>query len=266
MLRRNFSIVLLSVWLSALAQSQQTDEVLLAKTRDLYDAPFTRGLVSLDCAVQFDWKNHFIETIGQVPSAAVPTLERLQPIEHRIFVDRSGAVVSEIPKKTDLAGIPHGEDLESTLQAMVSSDLNAWVPFGANVILPVKPTNFSFQKQDNGYKLMMNGTNVEATLVFDPSMRITSVVSELPQPLRFTTEFVSGPDGYLFRSLKTSSEISSSGKWESAFTYEYQRVQGFELPSVVSVTQEARGETWRYSLNDCKAVAGVIINIEAPKR
>jgi hypothetical protein len=193
-------------------------------------------------------------------------LERLHPIEHRIFVDRSGAVVSEIPKKTDLTGIPHGADLEGALQAVVSSGLNAWGPFGTNVILPVRPTKFTFQKEDTGYKLMMSGTNVEATLVLDPSMRITVVVSHLPQPLRFATEFVSGSDGYLLRSVKTSSDVSSDAKWESSFTYEYQKIQGFELPSVVTVTQEASGETWRYSLNDCKAVAGISINVEAPKR
>jgi hypothetical protein len=266
MRRLSFSIVLLCLWIPTLVQSQQTDEALLAKTRDLYDAPFTRGLVSFDCAVQFDWKSHFIETIGQVPPEAVPTLERLHPIEHRIFVDRSGAVVSEIPKKTDLTGIPHGADLEGALQAVVSSGLNAWGPFGTNVILPVRPTKFTFQKEDTGYKLMMSGTNVEATLVLDPSMRITVVVSHLPQPLRFATEFVSGSDGYLLRSVKTSSDVSSDAKWESSFTYEYQKIQGFELPSVVTVTQEASGETWRYSLNDCKAVAGISINVEAPKR
>jgi hypothetical protein len=70
----SLSIVLFSACVPAFAQSQQSDETLLAKTRALYDAPFTRTLVSFDCAVQFDWKNHFVETLGQVPPAAIPTL------------------------------------------------------------------------------------------------------------------------------------------------------------------------------------------------
>lgn len=266
MSRLTLAIVIFSFCVPSLVLSQQSDEALLEKTRALYDAPFTRALVSFDCAVQFDWKNHFVEALGQVPPAAIPTLEHLQPIEHRVFVDRSGAVVSEIPKATNLTGVPHGAVLESGLQAMVSSGLNAWLPFGANVILPMKPTKFRFQREDTGYKLVMSGANVEATLAIVPDLRITSVVSQRPQPLRFATDFISGPSSYLLQSVKTSSDISSDGKWESTFRYTYQTVQGFELPSDVTVTQQATAETWRYSLNDCKAVAGATVEVEAPRR
>lgn len=261
----SLSVVLISVCAPGLAQSQQSDEALLAKTRALYDAPFTRTLVSFDCSVQFDWNNHFLDALGQIPPAAIPTSKRLQAIEHRVFVDRSGAVVSEIPKATDLTGVPHGADLEHGLQAIVSSGLNAWVPFGTNVILPVAPTRFSFQREDADYKLVMNGANVEATLILFPDLRITSVVSQLPQPLRFSTEFINGPDGYLLESVKTTSEIGSNGKWESTFGYAYQTVQGFQLPSVVTVTQEATPEIWRYSLNDCKVVTGIRVEVGPPK-
>ena len=153
-------IVLFSVCAVVFAQSKASDDVLLAKTRALYDTPFTRSLVSFDCAVQFDWRVHFMETLGQVPPAAIPTLERLQAIKHRVFVDRSRAVVSEIPKEADLTGVTHGADLERGLQAMVSSGVNAWLPFSTNVILPLKPTKFSFQKKDTDYKLTMIGANV----------------------------------------------------------------------------------------------------------
>jgi hypothetical protein len=111
----------------------------------------------------------------------------------------------------------------------------------------------------------MSGTNVAATLDLLPDMRITSVVSQLPQPLRFATEFASGPNGYLLRSVKTSSDIGSNDKWESTFLYGYQAVQGFQLPSGVSVTG-ATAETWRYLLNDCKAVSGVALEVRAPKQ
>jgi hypothetical protein len=261
----SLAIVLISVCVPCLAQSQQSDEALLAKTRALYDAPFTRTLVSFDCAVQFAWKDHFVETLGQVPPAAIPTIGHLQTIEHRVFVDRSSAVVSEIPKATDLTGVPHGADLEHGLQAIVSSGLNAWLPFATNVILPVKPTKFSFQREDADYKLVMNGTNVNATLILFPDLRITSVVSQLPQTLRFGTDFISGPDGYLLQSVKTSSDISSNSKWESTFGYAYQSVQGFRLPSVVTVTQQATSEIWRYSLSDCKVITGITVEVGAPK-
>jgi hypothetical protein len=247
----NLSIVVLSVCLPVLAQSQESDEALLTKTRALYDPPFTRALVSF-------------ETLGQVPPAAIPTLGHLQAIEHRVFVDRSGAVVSDIPKATDLTAVPHGADLEQVLQAMVSSGLNAWLPFATNVILPVKPTNFSFQREDADYKLVMNGTNVAATLILVPDMRITSVVSSFHNRCDFATEFTNGPNGYLLQSVKTSSDIKSDSRWESTFGFAYQAVQGFQLPSVVTVTG-ATSEIWRYSINDCNVVSGITVEVGAPK-
>jgi hypothetical protein len=233
-------IVMFSVCVIEFAQSKESDDVLLAKTRALYDAPFTRSLVSFDCAVRFDWKGHFMETLGQVPPAAIPTLEQLQAIQHRVFVDRSGAVVSEVPQATDLTGVTHGADLERGLQAMISSGLNAWLPFSTNVILPLKPTKFSFQKEDTDYKLTMSGTNA--------------------------TEFIDGPGGYLLKSVKTTSDIGSDVKWESTFGYAYKDVQGFQLPAVLAVTQQATPETWRYSLNDCKAVTGITLKVGPPKQ
>jgi hypothetical protein len=258
--------VLFSGCVVGLAQSQKSDDVLLAKTRVLYDAPFTRTLVSFDCAVQFDWKVHFMETLGQVPPAAIPALEHLQAIQHRVLVDRSGAVVSEIPKATDLTGVPHGVDLEHGLHAMISSGLNAWLPFGTNVILPVSPTKFSFQKEDIDYKLTMSGNNVSATLTLTLDMRITSVVSRLPQPLQFAADFIDGPKGYLLKSVKTTSDTDPNAKWESTFEYAYKDVQGFQLPSILTVTQQSAPETWRYSLNDCKAVTGIILKVGPPNR
>ena len=260
------SIVLLSLYLPSLAQSQQPDAALLARTRALYDAPFTRTLVSFDCAVQFDWKDHFMKTIGQIPPAAIPTLERLQSIAHRVSVNRSGAVVSATPKTTDLTGIPHGADLEQGFQTIVASGLNEWLPFATNVILPVGSTKFGFSRQDADYKLVMSGTNMAATLMLATDMRIASVVSQLPEPLRFATQFVKGPEGYLLESVKSSSDISSSDTWESAFGYAYKAVQGFELPSAVTVTQENTKEAWQYSLSDCKAITGIEVKVEAPKR
>ncbi|MGA3372610.1 MAG: hypothetical protein ABSC48_12695 [Terracidiphilus sp.] len=214
--------------------------------------------------MQFDWKKHILDTLGAIPPAALPTAERLQTLQHRVFVDHLGAVVSEIPRTTDLSNSPHEIDLEESLKSIVSSGLNAWLPFGTNVILPVKPTKFHFQMADAGYKLEMSGSGVEATLNLVPDLRITNVVSQLPQPLRFATEFITGPDGYLLQSVKTSSTIGSEGDWDAKFAYTYKAVQQFQLPSTITVTQPTN-EAWRYTLSDCKLVTGISLEVEAPK-
>jgi hypothetical protein len=242
-----------------------SDEALLAKTRALYDAPFTRDLVSFDCAVQFDWKKHFVDLLGTIPAAAEPTVERLQTIQHRVFVDRSGAVVSAIPKAPDLTGVVHAAELEQVLNSMVSGGLSAWLPFSTNVILPVEPTMFNFQKVDTGYKLVMNGSDVAGTLLLKEDMRVSSGVTQLPQPMRFATEFTTGPDGFLLGSVKTGDTTDTAINKEATFAFTYQTVQGFQLPSLVTV-KPSTSEAWHYALTDCKARHGIIIKTGLPKR
>jgi hypothetical protein len=89
----------------ALGQTGTADEALLVKTRALYDAPFSRGLVSFDCAVEFDWRKHFLDFLGTMPPAAIPIADRLQAIGHRVFVDRNGAIASAIPTTPDLKAL-----------------------------------------------------------------------------------------------------------------------------------------------------------------
>jgi TonB family protein len=248
------------------SQSTESDSTLLSRAHGLYDTPFTRPLISFNCAVRFDWEKHFLDTLGTVPPAAIQTIEHLQAMQHRVFVDRSGAVVSEVPKATDLTGIPFGTDLETSFQAIVSSGINSWLPFAMDEILPLMPSKFNFQKVDTGFKVLMNGNNVSATLMLLPDMRISNVVSELPQPLHFTTNFVEGPNGFLLQSVKTGGGTSNPDKWDASFTYTFLDVQGIQLPSNVTVTQFATGEKWAYSLTDCKAMTGVKVEVRAPNQ
>jgi TonB family protein len=248
------------------SQSTESDSKLLSRAHGLYDTPFTRPLISFNCAVRFDWEKHFIDTLGAVPPAATRTIEHLQAMHHRVFVDRSGAVVSEIPKATDLSGISFGSDLETSFRAIVTSGINSWLPFAMDEILPLMPSKFNFQKVDTGFKVMMNGQNVSATLMLLPDMRISSAISELPQPLHFTTNFVDGPNGFLLQSVKTGGGTSDLDKWGAGFTYTFQGVQGFQIPEGVTVTQFATGEKWAYSLADCKATTGVKVEVQAPNQ
>jgi hypothetical protein len=263
MLRLGCSIVLLSLCSAAISQTAASDEALLIKTRALYDAPFSRGLVSFDCAVGFDWKEHFTDLFGTVPPAAVPAIERLQAIQHRAFVDLSGATVSAIPKAPDLSGVAHGPELEQALQAMVSGGLNGWLPFSTNVILPTGKTKFNFEKIDSGYKLVINGPDVAATLLLGDGMRLTSAVSQLPQPMRFSSEFTEGPNGFLLEKIKTGSTTDTASIGEATFTFTYQSVQGLQLPSSVAIVPVSK-ETWHYALTDCKVRKGVMLEVSPP--
>ena len=256
-------IVLSGFGVSGFPQGKTSDKALLEKTRALYDSPFLQGLVSFDCAVKFDWKQHFLEVLPSVPPAAVPTIDRLQAIQHRVFVNPSGAVVSSSPKAPDLSSVPKATELEQVYDAMVPGGINEWMPFGRNIILPDGPTSYSFEKIDAGYKLALNGKGVTATLLLTEDLRITSGVSQLPQATRFTTEFITGPHGFLLSSVKTSDTNGPSNEI-AEFSYTYQDVDGFQIPFRVTV-KPSTSEAWNYELTDCKVMKGVVIKVGLPK-
>jgi hypothetical protein len=148
---------------------------------------------------------------------------------------------------------------------VVSSGLNAWLPSSMNVILPVEPTKFNFEKIDTGYKLTMNGPGISATLLLGEDMRVTSGVAQQPQPMRFTTVFTEGPNGLQLSSVKTGSTTDTTSAGEATFEYTYQTVEGFQIPFTVAITPSTTG-TWRYALTECKATKGIIIKVGLPKK
>ena len=252
------ALVLLTLpclWTAAACQSKISDQELLAKSRAAYDAPFTRNLISFDCAVEFDWKKHFVDLLGSMPPAALPTTERLQAVPHRVFVDRSGATVCAQPKAPDLAGVAHGAELEQVYNSMISSGLNAWLPSSTNVLLPVGPTKFNFEPIASGYKLTMSGKGLDAQLLLTSDLRLRSGVTQLPQPTRFTTDFDSGPEGFVLTLIRTGNTTDTAVDSQATFAYTYQTAMGFQLPAQITVTS-AQHDKWIYRLTDCKTMTG----------
>jgi hypothetical protein len=259
-------VILFCLCVSAAPQSPKSDDQLMTKARAAYDAPFTRNLAAFDCAVQFDWKQHFVEMIGNLPPEAEPMVEKLQSINHRMNVDHTQAVVSSIPKQPDFSGTQHGtqlEQLEQVFTAMVSSGLNAWLPSSTNVVLPVGETQYVFEKLPSGYKLTMKGENVAGTLLLGPDLRVMSGVMQLPQPIRFSTDFEAGSQGFILASIKTGQTTDTTTGGEATFAYTYQLVDGIQIPDMVTVTPATTAK-WHYRLTDCKVVKFVEVQVLPP--
>jgi hypothetical protein len=146
---------------------------------------------------------------------------------------------------------------------MIPGGINAWMPFGRNVILPDGPTHYNFEKMDSGYKLALDGAGVEATLLLAEDLRIMSGVSQLPQAMRFTTEFIKGSHGVLLSSVKTA-DTNEPQNQVAEFFYTYQDVDGFQIPLRVTV-KPSTSEAWNYELTDCKVMKGVTIKVGLPK-
>lgn len=228
----------------------------MAKARAAYDAPFTRNLAAFDCAVQFDWKQHFAEMFRTLPPGALPTAEALQTVSHRLNVDHTHATITSNPKRPDFSRTQHAtqlEQLEQVLIAMVSSGLNAWLPSSTIVVLPVGDAQYEIEKLPSGYKLKMNGENVSGTLLLNVDLRVTSGVMQLPQPMRFSTDFERGPNGFVLTSVTTGQTTDTMSGGDATFAYTYQTVDEIQIPDTVTVTP-ATTSKWHYRLTDCKVI------------
>ena len=106
----------------------------------------------------------------------------------------------------------------------------------------------------------MSGDQVHGMLLLDSDLRVTSGEMQLPQPMSFTTEFKSSPQGYILSSIRTGPPPN-----DAAFAYTYQLVDGFQLPAEITVTPATTGE-WRYRLTNCKVVKFAKIQVSAPKQ
>jgi hypothetical protein len=257
-------LIILCTCLPISPQSAESPDKLMAKTRALYDAPFTRNLAAFDCAVQFDWKNHFLNMLGTIPPQAMPMIDRLQTIQHRINVDHTHSTVTSIPKTPDFTETPSGATMEQALDSMVSSGLNAWLPLSTDGILPHGSTNITFEKLSSGYKITITGQAANGEILLDPDFRITSGVMQPPQSIRFATEFKSGPQGYVLTSVKTD-PINDTGSDNTAiFAYTYQTVDEFQIPAQITITP-ATTRAWQFQLTDCKVVKFIRIQTGLPK-
>lgn len=130
-------------------------------------------------------------------------------------------------------------------------------------MLPVGSTKFHFEKIDTGYALIMNGPGITAKLKLSPDMRVTSGVTELPQPMHFSAEFTKGPDGFVLSSIKTGATTEMTAKYDASALFTYQTVQGIQIPASISVIPPTP-ETWNYALTDCKVDKGIVIHVGPP--
>ncbi|HEY5331175.1 MAG TPA: hypothetical protein VIJ79_14935 [Acidobacteriaceae bacterium] len=261
MRRITLAIVFVSIWTTALSQSTPADQALLARTRAIYDVPFRQGLINFDCAVGFDFEQHIKDNFAATPPGAAPLIKALQPIRYRVFVDRSGAVVSAQPKLPDLSTVEHAADLEEANRNLLQAGLSTWEPYASGVVLPLGSTQYHFEKKAGGenYQLTMNGEGLAAILTLDANLHLLSGVVEKPMHIELTTEFAPGIKGLVLAATSTNTNHAGIAR----FRYTYQLVDGFQLPASIWASSE-QNMTWHYTLTDCRTAHAQVIQVRPP--
>ena len=245
-----------------LTKSPGDAEVLLAKTKALYDTPFRSGLVSFSCAIDFDFAQYLKSNFGANAQTDSPMAHLLQPIKYRIFVDHSGATISAEPSLPDFSQLPLAAQLEESNRSLMQAGVSNWLPYAEGEVLPIGPTIYQFEKTATGYNLSMDGQGITGKLTLDQELRLVSGVIDTSQHIEITTRFVSAPNGLVLAASSTTSNYAGVAR----YTYTYQVVDGFQLPQSIGLTSEQNRMTLNYTLTDCKIQHGIVVHLAQPAK
>ena len=247
------SIVLCFSALLSHAQAPKTDQALLEEVRGKYDTPFNRNLESFNCAVDFDWKQHWADTYRVGDEGTDEEIKSfIQPIRNRVTVTREDAVVSSGMTDEQEQKLPRGGMAEGLLKHAVRFSLRNWLVASNNAFLPFKDTPVHFESSPSGYKMQYKIKTFDVVMKLTRDMSLQSMGVEGSDDDRQDFEFLPGPQGFLLGSWTMGEDGSYKPGNRLIFTYTYQSIDGFQIPSQMVVNRESHHEVWRYKLSDCR--------------
>lgn len=235
------------------AQSSSEGARLLKQARAKYDDPFERGLKSFDCAVDFNWKQHWSETyrVGdEGTDEEIATL--IQPIRNRVTVTREDAIVSSGMTDDEEHKLPHGGMAEGLLKHAVRFSLRTWLVASNNALLPATGTPVQFESSGSGYELESKVQNSDVDMMLTRDMSLQNIAVKGSDSGRQEFGFHLGPQGFLLGQWTMGEDGDFKPGNRLIFTYDYQTIGGFQVPEHVVVNRESHHEIWRYTLSDCK--------------
>jgi hypothetical protein len=254
------SAALLTAFFSALcplspclhAQQADSDSALLNKARASYDTPFDRGLKSFDCAVQLNWKEHWADTYRVGDEGTDQEIETfIQPIHNRVTVTRDDAIMSSGMTEEQEHALPRGGMAEGLLKHSVRFSLRTWLVAANNQLLPAPDTPVHFESPTPAYKMDFKIKTFDVVMVLTHDMSLQSMAAKGSDSDRQEFDFHPGPQGFLLSTWTMGEDGNFKPGNRLIFTYNYQLVDGFQLPAHMVVNRESHHEVWRYALSDC---------------
>ena len=234
------------------AQTATDDTAFLKQARAKYDAPFERNLQSFNCAVEFNWKQHFTEAVRLGDEGTDEEIAKLiQPIRNRVTVARQNVAVSAGMAEGEVNKLPHGGMAEGLLEHAVRFSLNNWLAAGNNAMLPPEGTPVHVESSPSGYKVELKIQTFDVEMLLAPNMSLQSEVAKGSASDRRETDFRPGPRGFLMTSFRLGEDGDFRPGKRIILTYTYQSVDGIQLPEQVAINRESHHEVWHYKLTDC---------------
>ena len=185
------------------AQTAINDATFLKQARAKYDAPFERNLQSFNCAVEFNWKQHFTEAVRVGDEGTDEEIAKLiQPIRNRVTVTRQNAAVSAGMTDDEVNKLPYKGMAEGLLEHAVQFSLNNWLAASNNAMLPPEGTPVHVEQSTSGYKLELRIQTFDVEMLLARDMSLQSEAAKGSASDRRETEFRPGPQGFLLTSFQ----------------------------------------------------------------
>jgi hypothetical protein len=239
------------------AQMAGSDAALLSKARAAYDAPFNRNLQSFDCAVEFNWKQHWADTYRVGDEGTDDEIETfIQPIRNRVTVTREDAIVSSGMTEDQEHKLPRAGMAEGLLKHAVRFSLRTWLVASNNALLPPAGTPVHFESSTSGYQLKLKIKTFDVVMMLKRDMSLQSMGVKGSDADHQELEFLPGPQGFLLGSWTMGEDADFKPGNRLIFTYAYEVVDGFEIPAQVVVNRESHHEVWRFKLSNCTVKKG----------
>ena len=234
------------------AQAATDDMTFLKQARAKYDTPFERNLQSFNCAVEFDWKQHFTEAPRLGDEGTDEEIAKLiQPIRNRVTVTRQNVAVSPGLTEGEVNKLPHGGMAEGLLEHAVQFSLNSWLVASNNAMLPPEGTPVHVEPSTSGYKLELKIQTFDVEMLFTRDMSLQSEAAKGSDSDRRETDFRPSPQGFILTSFRLGEDGDFRPGKRIILTYTYQSVGGVQLPEQVGINRESHHEGWHYKLTDC---------------
>ena len=240
------------------AQETPTDATFLKQARARYDAPFERNLQSFDCAVEFNWKQHFTEVVRLGDEGTDEEIAKfIQPIRNRVTVTRQKVTVSAgTMTDEEITKLPHGGMAEYLLQHTIEFSLRNWLAASNNAMLPPEGTAVHVEPTTSGYKLELKIQTFDVEMMLARDMSLQSEAAKGSDSDRRETDFRPGPQGFLLTSFRLGEDGDFRPGNRIILSYTYQNVGGFQLPEQVAIDRESHHEGWHYKLTGCAVKTG----------
>jgi hypothetical protein len=237
------------------AQTASADSSLLTEARARYDDPFARNLKSFDCAVDFNWKQHWTETYRVGDEGTDAEIDKfIQPLRNRVRVTPDDAIVNSGMTEAQEEQLPRGGMAEGLLKHAVRFTLRTWLVAATNTLLPAPGTPVRFESSASNYQIDLKVKDFDVAMLLTREMSLQSMAVKGSEADRQEFHFEPGPHGFALGTWIMGEDGDFKPGNRLLFSYTYQTVNGFQIPSQVSIDRESHHEVWRYTLSDCQIV------------